>query len=68
MATSSQHFLDNLVGLPTLWDQITQFVLNNRFDMTRLEVNPLTGHLIAHESGNLKLSIDSNGHLLSEVE
>ena len=37
---------------------LKDWIKNNRFDATRLEVNPSTGHLIAHESGNLKFSLD----------
>ncbi|MCB6343635.1 hypothetical protein [Enterocloster lavalensis] len=46
---------------------LKDWIKNNRFDATRLEVNPSTGHLIAHESGNLKFSLDEQGHLISEV-
>lgn len=62
-----QSFLDNITGLPALWGQIKKLVLENRFSETRLDINIQTGHLIAHESGNLEFSIDANGHLLSEV-
>lgn len=46
---------------------LRDWIKNNRFDVTRLEVNPSTGHLIAQESGNLKFSLDEQGHLISEV-
>lgn len=49
--------------LPTL----REWIKNHRFDATRLDINIQTGHLIAQESGNLKFSVDSNGHLKSEV-
>lgn len=63
----AQNFLDNLTGLPQLWRCITEYVLRNRFDATRLDINIQTGHLIAQESGNLKFSVDENRHLISEV-
>lgn len=62
-----QAFLDNITGLPQLWKCITTEINSKRFDATRLEINLQTGHLIAHEGGNLKFSLDSKGHLLSEV-
>lgn len=46
---------------------IRDWMKNNRFDATRLDINIQTGHLIAQESGNIKFSIDSNGHFISEV-
>ena len=63
----AQSFLDNVTGVPQLWTCLKEYTLNHRFDTTRLEVNPSTGHLIAHESGNLKFSLDEQGHLISEV-
>ena len=63
----AQSFLDNVTGVPQLWTCLKEYILNHRFDTTRLEVNPSTGHLIAHESGNLKFSMDEQGHLISEV-
>ena len=63
----AQSFLDNVTGVPQLWTCLKQYTLHYRFDATRLEVNPSTGHLIAHESGNLKFSLDEQGHLISEV-
>lgn len=62
-----QRFLDNITGLPQLWQCIKSEINNNRFSETRLNVDVQTGHLIAQEGGNLKFSIDSNGHLISEV-
>lgn len=63
----AQSFIDNITGLPQLWDCITNYVLKNRFDAIRLDIDSQTGHLIANESGNIKFSVDGNGHLISEV-
>lgn len=63
----AQSFLDNLTGLPALWEQIKTLVQENRFSEARLDVDVQTGHLIAQESGNLKFSLDEQGHLISEV-
>lgn len=57
----------NSTGTARLWNHMKEFVLNNRFDATRLEIDLETGHLIAQESGNLTFSVDNNGHLISEV-
>lgn len=62
-----QTFLDNITGLPQLWTCIENLVLNNQFDATCLDIDIQTGHLIAQQNGNLKFSLDSNGHLISEV-
>lgn len=62
-----QTFLDNVTGLPQLWACVENFVKKNRFSEARLDIDVQTGHLIAHESGNLEFSIDINGHLKSEV-
>lgn len=62
-----QTFLDNTLGLPQLWKCIKTEINNNRFSEARLDINVQTGHLIAQQGGNLKFSIDSNGHLISEV-
>lgn len=62
-----QTFLDNNTGLPQLWTCIKNFVMQNRFSEARLDINVQTGHLIAQESGNLKFTLDSQGHLISEV-
>lgn len=59
-------FMSN-TGTARLWNHMKEFVLNNRFDATRFEIDLETGHLIAQESGNLSFSVDSNGHLISEV-
>lgn len=63
----AQTFLDNVTGLPQLWQCVKQYMKNNRFDATRLDINIQTGHLIAEETGNLKFTLDSSGHLISEV-
>lgn len=54
-------------GTASLWNRMKEYVENNRFDVTRLEVDPETGHLIAQEGGNISFSVDSNGHLITEV-
>ena len=54
----AQSFLDNVTRVPQLWTCLKEYILNHRFDATRLEVNPSTGHLIAHESGNLKFFLE----------
>ncbi|WP_367567199.1 hypothetical protein [Lacrimispora sp.] len=64
----AQSFLDNSTGLPTLWAKIKEYVNNNRFDATRLDIDIQTGHLIVTETGNLSFSLDENGHLISEVK
>lgn len=46
---------------------LKDWIKNNIFGVPYLEINVQTGHLIAQESGNLKFSIDSDGHLISEV-
>ena len=65
---ANQSFLDNLTGLPKLWDQIKIYTKNNRFSEARLDINTSTGHLIAGENGNLSFKLDANGHLISEVK
>lgn len=67
MAEIKQSFIDNITGVPALWDRIVDKIMNNRFDATSLAVNPKTGRLTAHQESNLKFSIDSNGHLINEV-
>lgn len=62
-----QTFLDNVTGLPQLWACIEDFVKKNRFSEARLDIDVQTGHLIVHENGNLKFSLDEQGHLISEV-
>lgn len=62
-----QKFLDNISGLPQLWKCIKTEINNNRFSEARLDVDIQTGHLIAHEGGNLVFTLDSKGHLISEV-
>lgn len=46
---------------------LRDWIKNNRFDATRLDINIQTGHLIAQEGSNLKFTLDSRGHLISEV-
>ena len=65
---ANQSFLDNLTSLPALWNQIKTYTKNNRFSEARFDIDVSTGHLIAGENGNLKFSVDANGHLISEVK
>lgn len=63
----AQTFLDNLTGVPQLWACIKAYIRNYMFDTIILEINMQTGHLVAQESGNIRFSLDSKGHLISEV-
>lgn len=64
----AQTFLDNLNGLPALWQHIKTYTKNNRFSEARFDIDVSTGHLNAGENGNLSFKLDANGHLISEVK
>ena len=47
---ANQSFLDNLTGLPKLWDQIKIYTKNNRFSEARFDINTSTGMETYHSS------------------
>lgn len=48
-------------------DKIKEYVDQKQFSEAGLEIDTATGHLIAHQSGNISFYIDERGHLNSEV-